>query len=104
MKLNNQRGRFEAADHLDMELEFYSPLLKQAYALEQGWQDKSEIARDAASAFLADHLGRWGAHWRPEMKYFFTLNDKKASEFETGAPVSTRACATRRGSRHREWR
>ncbi len=53
-------GQHEVADHLGVELEFYSLLLlKQAYALEQGWQDKFEITRDAAKAFLADHLGRW---------------------------------------------
>lgn len=53
-------GQHEVADHLGVQLEFYSLLLlKQAYALEQGWQDKFEIARDAAKAFLADHLGRW---------------------------------------------
>lgn len=53
-------GQHEVADHLGMELEFYSLLLlKQAYALEQDWQDKFEITRDAAKAFLADHLGRW---------------------------------------------
>lgn len=50
----------EVSDHLGMELEFYSLLLlKQAYALEQGWPDKFSITRDAAKAFLADHLGRW---------------------------------------------
>lgn len=55
-----REGRHEVADHLGVELEFHSLLLlKQAYALEQGWPDKFEIARDAAKAFLADHLGRW---------------------------------------------
>ena len=50
----------EVPDYLSMELEFYSLLLlKQAYALEQGWSDKFDITRDAAKAFLADHLGRW---------------------------------------------
>lgn len=50
----------EVPDYLNMELEFYSLLLlKQAYALVQGWPDKFEITRDAAKAFLADHLGRW---------------------------------------------
>ena len=55
-----REGQHEVADHLGVELEFYSLLLlKQAYALEQGWQDNFEIARDAAKTFLADHLGRW---------------------------------------------
>ena len=50
----------EVPDYLSMELEFYSLLLlKQAYALVQGWPDKFDITRDAAKAFLADHLGRW---------------------------------------------
>lgn len=50
----------ELPDHLGAEIEFLSLLLiKQAYALEEGWADKYEIARDAAQAFLRDHLGRW---------------------------------------------
>ena len=55
-----REGQHEVADHLGVQLEFYSLLLlKQAYAQEQGWQDKFEIARDAAKSFLTDHLGRW---------------------------------------------
>lgn len=55
-----REGQHEVADHLGMQLEFHSlMLLKQAYALEQGWQDNYEIARAATCAFLADHLGRW---------------------------------------------
>lgn len=55
-----REGQHEVADHLGVQLEFYSLLLlKQAYALEQGWPDKFEIARDAAKSFLTDHLGRW---------------------------------------------
>lgn len=50
----------EVPDYLSVELEFYSLLLiKQAYALEQDWLDKFDITRNAAKAFLADHLGRW---------------------------------------------
>lgn len=53
-------GERELPDHLGTELEFLSLLLvKQAYALEQGWSDKYEIARDATQSFLRDHLGRW---------------------------------------------
>lgn len=55
-----RESQHEVADHLGVELEFQSMLLlKLAYALEQGWEDKFEITRDAAKAFLADHLGRW---------------------------------------------
>ena len=47
-------------DHLCAELEFYSLLLvKQAYALSRGWLPKAHIAREAAKAFLEQHLGRW---------------------------------------------
>ncbi len=47
-------------DHLATELEFYSVLLlKQAYALEEGWQEPLEITEDAARKFLEQHLGRW---------------------------------------------
>lgn len=50
----------EIADQLGVELEFQSLLLlKLAYALELGWEDKFEITLEAAKAFLADHLGRW---------------------------------------------
>jgi TorA maturation chaperone TorD len=47
-------------DHLATELEFYSVLLlKQAYALEEGWQEPLAIAADAARTFMDYHLGRW---------------------------------------------
>jgi TorA maturation chaperone TorD len=47
-------------DHLCAELEFYSLLLvKQAYARDAEWRARHDIARRAARAFLADHLGRW---------------------------------------------
>ncbi len=47
-------------DHLSAELEFYSLLLvKQAYALTEGWQPQFEISERAARSFLEHHLGRW---------------------------------------------
>ncbi len=47
-------------DHLCTELEFYSLLLvKEAYALSQGWFPRAHVAREAAGTFLEQHLGRW---------------------------------------------
>lgn len=47
-------------DHLSTELEFYSLLLvKQAYAMDNGWAEQEEISRDAGRKFLEHHLGRW---------------------------------------------
>ncbi|MBF0308317.1 MAG: molecular chaperone TorD family protein [Magnetococcales bacterium] len=47
-------------DHLCMELEFYSlVLVKQAYALAEGWSEQAEIAAQAGEKFLVEHLGRW---------------------------------------------
>ncbi|MBF0340799.1 MAG: molecular chaperone TorD family protein, partial [Magnetococcales bacterium] len=50
----------EMPDHLCTELEFYSwLLLKQAYALDNGWTEEASITGDAAGKFLEIHLGRW---------------------------------------------
>jgi DMSO reductase family type II enzyme chaperone len=47
-------------DHASVELEFLSLLfLKEAYALARGRLEPYRVARDAAAAFLRDHLGRW---------------------------------------------
>ncbi|MBI3794025.1 MAG: molecular chaperone TorD family protein [Nitrospinae bacterium] len=47
-------------DHLCAELEFYSLLLvKQSYAMSEGWTDKFEISNRAAARFMDGHLGRW---------------------------------------------
>ncbi|MEO5355558.1 MAG: molecular chaperone TorD family protein [Magnetococcus sp. XQGC-1] len=47
-------------DNLATEMEFYSLLLlKQAYAIEEGWQEQREVTEDAARKFLEQHLGRW---------------------------------------------
>ncbi|MBF0134793.1 MAG: molecular chaperone TorD family protein [Magnetococcus sp. DMHC-1] len=47
-------------DHLCTELEFYSLLLmKEGYALNEGWSEQAQIAADAGFKFLEHHLGRW---------------------------------------------
>lgn len=48
-------------DHIKMELAFLSYLsLKEAYAVENGMLQESEITAQAQKSFLKDHLGRWG--------------------------------------------
>jgi len=50
----------QRADHLSVELEFYSVLLfKEAWARAEGWKEQASITRSAARQFLGDHLGRW---------------------------------------------
>ena len=50
----------ESEDHIVPELEFLSALaLKEARAASCGETERAEIARDAATKFLTDHLGRW---------------------------------------------
>ena len=50
----------QRADFIGTELEFMRLLLlKQAYAIEQGWEDKAEACRDAASKFCEEHLEWW---------------------------------------------
>jgi len=50
----------ELPDHVAVELEFMGLLLlKEAYALQEGWRGEAGICRDAERAFLEDHLGRW---------------------------------------------
>jgi len=52
--------RPDLPDHLSAELELMSLLLlKEAYAISQGWTERRAIARDAQKEFLASHLGRW---------------------------------------------
>jgi TorA maturation chaperone TorD len=50
----------ESEDHLVPELEFMSAVaLKQAWALGEGHHERADIAGDAATKFLTEHLGRW---------------------------------------------
>lgn len=51
----------ERVDHMVAECEFMQYLLyKQACALDEGSQERSDVCEAAAKQFLADHLGRWG--------------------------------------------
>lgn len=51
----------EVEDHVCAETEFMSALaLKEAWALAAGHDEGLDVTRDAARAFLGDHLGRWG--------------------------------------------
>lgn len=86
-------GERELPDHLGTELEFLSLLLiKQAYALAEGWVDKCEIARDATQSFLRDHLGRWIGAVRDRVAEH---GDEPAYRalFETAATAVARECA-----------
>jgi TorA maturation chaperone TorD len=47
-------------DFIGLELEFMQLLLiKLAYAMEQGWDDKVEACRDAEKEFMKEHLAWW---------------------------------------------
>ena len=47
-------------DFIGLELEFMQLLLiKRAYAMEQGWDDKAEACLDAEKEFLKEHLAWW---------------------------------------------
>lgn len=51
----------ERVDHIVTECEFMQYLLyKQACALDEGSQERSDVCEAAARRFLADHLGCWG--------------------------------------------
>lgn len=61
--------RDERADHLAVELEFYSLLLiKEAWARSENWQEQAAVTRSAARQFLRDHLARWLAALAGEME------------------------------------
>jgi TorA maturation chaperone TorD len=54
------RDRAQVADHLSAELEFASVMLvKEAYAIAEGWEEQREITRNAVKDFFEYHLGRW---------------------------------------------
>ncbi len=60
--------QLERADHLAVELEFYSVLLfKEAWARAERWGEQAAITRSAARQFLADHLARWLGALEAEM-------------------------------------
>lgn len=51
----------ERPDHVSIELEFMATLLiKEAYARNEGWDDKANVCLEARKKFLKDHIGRWG--------------------------------------------
>ena len=53
-------ARRELPDHVCLELEFVAALLmKEAYALTQGWDDSATLTQAARQRFLEEHLGRW---------------------------------------------
>ncbi len=48
------------ADFIATELDFMAHIaLKLAYAQAQGWDERAEVTREAARAFLEDHPGQW---------------------------------------------
>ncbi len=50
----------ELADYVGTELEFMGLLcLKEAYAMENRWDEQAATCSAARAAFLRDHLGRW---------------------------------------------
>lgn len=51
----------ERSDHISIELEFMAMLLvKEAYARNEGWDDKANVCLESRKKFLKDHIGRWG--------------------------------------------
>lgn len=50
----------ERIDHISIQLEFlYLVTFKEAHALEEGKAKEAVVCREAQTAFLEDHLGRW---------------------------------------------
>jgi TorA maturation chaperone TorD len=61
-------GQSDVEDHIATELEFMSALaIKEAWALAEGHHERADITADAATAFLADHLGRWAPSFAAEL-------------------------------------
>lgn len=51
----------ERPDHISIELDFMATLLiKEAYARNEGWDDKAGVCLESRKKFLKDHIGRWG--------------------------------------------
>ena len=64
----------ERCDHISVEMEFMHYLLyKQAYALENHGDEKSQICVDAQKKFLKEHIGKWAP-------LFAVLFGRKAGE------------------------
>jgi DMSO reductase family type II enzyme chaperone len=70
----------ERPDHICIELEFMAMLLiKEAYARNEGWDDKANVCLEARKKFLRDHIGRWGPTFcmmvkrKAEVEFYRTL-------------------------------
>jgi TorA maturation chaperone TorD len=70
----------ERPDHVSIELEFMATLLiKEAYARNEGWDDKANVCLEARKKFLKDHIGRWGpalfvmAKRKTKVEFYATL-------------------------------
>lgn len=58
----------ESEDHLVAELEFMSAMaMKEAWAVDAGRDEDTEITRDAEAKFMTDHLGRWATGFADEV-------------------------------------
>lgn len=56
----NSTDSYQRPDYVGTELEFMQLLLlKHAYAIEQGWEDESQICENAESKFVHEHLEWW---------------------------------------------
>jgi TorA maturation chaperone TorD len=62
-------GQPDVEDHVATELEFLSALaLKEAWALAEDHHEHAEVTRQATTAFLADHLGRWAPSFATSLR------------------------------------
>ena len=56
----NSTESYQRPDYVGTELEFMQLLLlKHAYAVEQGWDEKSQICEEAEGKFVREHLEWW---------------------------------------------
>ncbi|MFQ5970564.1 MAG: molecular chaperone [Nitrososphaerales archaeon] len=70
----------ERPDHVSIELEFMAMLLiKEAYARNEGWDEKANVCLDARKKFLKDHIGRWAPTFctmvkhKTELEFYMVL-------------------------------